>query len=242
MSLISILRLEKKFYINKKPIYLFKNLNLSIYEKEFLVILGPNGVGKTTLLNIIAGLEEPTNGKVVINKKELQKNMGIIFQEFSLFPWKTVIKNVLVGLEIKGINKKKANNLALKYLKLLNLLKFKNEYPYKLSAGMKQKVAVARALTVDPKILLMDEPFANLDVHTKKILQEEIIKLWKKKKKTVIYVTHDIEEALLMATRIVLLGKKGVIKKIIKIKDNSHRNLSSDYFYKINQEIKRRLI
>ena len=143
--------------------------------------------------------------------------------------------NILIGPIIKNINRNKSKKLALFYLNYFNLLKFKGEYPFKLSAGMKQKVCLIRALIINPDILLMDEPLTNLDIASKKLLQNEIIKLWKKTRKTIIYVTHDVDEALVMATRIVLFDKLGNIKKIIKIKEN---NLKSKYYFsKLKNEI-----
>jgi NitT/TauT family transport system ATP-binding protein len=233
--LISISNLEKKFSVNNKDIFVFKKLNLNIYKGEFFVILGPNGCGKTTFLDIIAGLTNYNKGKIIFNNDLQRKNMGVVFQESSIYPWKTILDNILIGPIIKDINRNKSKKLALFYLNYFNLLKFKGEYPFKLSAGMKQKVCLIRALIINPNILLMDEPLTNLDITSKKLLQNEIIKLWRKTRKTIIYVTHDVDEALVMATRIVLFDKLGSIKKIIKIKENNLKN--KYYFSKLKNEI-----
>ncbi len=240
MSLISIINLKKEFKTENKIIKVFDDLSLEIQEKEFLVILGPNGCGKTILLNMIAGFEKYTKGQILVKGNQISqpsKEIGFVFQELSLFPWKTVSKNVLFGLEVNKV--KNAEEIATKYIDILGLSEFKHTYPNHLSTGIKQKVAIARTLTLDPDILLMDEPFSNLDVTTKKVLQQELISLWKSTNKTIIYVTHNVDEAIAIATRIVLLNNDGCIKKIINIKHHHPKDLSLPYFKKLKIDIEK---
>lgn len=184
-----------------------EELNINIGRGEFVVVLGANGCGKTTLLRIISGLEKPTKGNVLVSGE-----IGLIFQEPVLLPWRNVEKNIEFGLEIKNI--KERAGIVKKYIEYLGLQQFKKYYPSELSGGMKQKVVIARTLAVNPSILLMDEPFSNLDAPTKEKLAIELVEMWKKIKKTVIFVTHNIEEAIFLADRIILLG--GRPGKIIK--------------------------
>jgi NitT/TauT family transport system ATP-binding protein len=204
------------------------SLSFKVESGEFLTVIGPSGCGKTTLLYILAGLEKPTSGTVQIEGKDVsgtREDVGLVFQEVdrTLFPWRTVLGNVEFGLEVKRrssslLSKKERREIALKYIKLVGLEGFENRYSYELSGGMRQRVAIARVLTYDPRILLMDEPFANLDAQTRLILQNEIIRLWMLTKKTIIFVTHDIEEAIFLGGRVlVLTARPGAVKDIFSI-------------------------
>ncbi len=197
------------------------SVNLTINKGEFICLLGPSGCGKSTLINILAGLLEPSSGEIYFDNKssnEIGKERAMVFQEGALFPWLTVIENVEFGMIIKGINKKEAREKAMDYLKMVHLKKFANSYIHELSGGMKQRVSIARALTLDSELLLMDEPFSALDSQTKTILQQEVQKIWYDTGKTIVFVTHNIEEAVLLADRVIVMGTNpGHIKKEFKI-------------------------
>lgn len=196
-------------------------VNLNINKGEFICLLGPSGCGKSTLINILAGLLEPSSGEIYFDNKsskEIGKERAMVFQEGALFPWLTVIENVEFGMIIKGLNKKEAREKAMDYLKMVHLTKFANSYIHELSGGMKQRVSIARALTLDSELLLMDEPFSALDSQTKTILQQEVQKIWYETGKTIVFVTHNIEEAVLLADRVIVMGTNpGHIKKEFKI-------------------------
>ena len=197
------------------------SVNLTINKGEFICLLGPSGCGKSTLINILAGLLEPSSGEIYFDNKssnEIGKERAMVFQEGALFPWLTVIENVEFGMIIKGINKKEAREKAMDYLKMVHLKKFANSYIHELSGGMKQRVSIARALTLDSELLLMDEPFSALDSQTKTILQQEVQKIWYDTGKTIVFVTHNIEEAVLLADRVIVMDTNpGHIKKEFKI-------------------------
>lgn len=183
--------------------------------------MGPSGCGKSTFLEIVAGLIKPTSGSVFIDGRQIKgpdRNRGIVFQGYALFPWRTVIGNIAYGLEEKGVPVKEREKICRKYISLVGLSGFDNHYPFQLSGGMKQRVAIARALAYDPDILLMDEPFASLDAQTREILQGEILNIWDKTRKTVIFVTHNIEEAVFLADRIAIMSARpGIIRKIVDV-------------------------
>ena len=194
------------------------NINFEVEEDELICIVGPSGCGKTTLLRIIIGLEQPTAGSVLIKDNPLEQSisdLGFVFQEPALFPWRSALGNVKFPLEIKGIEKEKREEIARKYLKLVGLEGFEDSYPFELSGGMKQRAALARVLAKDPEILLMDEPFASVDAQTSNKLQEELVDLWQKTKKTIIFITHSIDEAVYLSDKILVLSKgPSVIKKV----------------------------
>jgi len=197
------------------------NVNLEIYNQEFVCIIGPSGCGKTTLLRIIAGLDIPTSGKVSLDNLTITgpgPKRGMVFQEYSLFPWRTIIDNVTFGLEIWGTKRKEARIIAKKYLELVGLSKFANSYPFELSGGMKQRVAIARALINEPVVLLMDEPFGAVDAQTRNKLQLELLNIWERDKKTVLFITHSVDEAVFLADRVIVFtARPGRIKEIINI-------------------------
>lgn len=229
--MIKIINLYKNF----GKLKVLKKINLEIEDGKFTLILGPNGCGKTTLLRIIAGLENPTKGKVLVDKK-----IGFIFQEPILFPWRSVKKNIEFGLEIKNVKNRK--EIIDRYIELLKLKEFERYYPNELSAGMKQKVSIARTLVTDPSILLMDEPFSMLDALTRKKMQKELIKIWYKNKKTIIFVTHDIEEAIFLADKIFLLSNRPAeLMKKFEIKIERNKREYNKKLYKIKENIQRLL-
>ena len=208
-----------------------ENLSLDIHEGEILSIVGPSGCGKSTLLNILAGFEAPTQGEVIIHGP--QHVPAMVFQEHALFPWRTVLDNVAFGPEMRGISRAERYERALQYIEMVGLSTFTRRYPYELSGGMKQRVALARALINDPEILLMDEPFAALDAQTKLILQQEFLRILEVARKTVIYVTHAIDEAVGMGNRVVIFTRRpGRVKEIVPIPLGHSRSESDVYTYR----------
>ncbi len=210
MYQLQLNNISKTFKRNSKKLLVLDNINLNVKKSEFIAIVGPSGCGKTTLLRIIMGLEHPSKGSIKLddkNIKEAGSALGMVFQEFSLFGWRTVLENVTFGLEMKKLKKEEQMKIAEEYIRLVVLDDFKEHYPCELSGGMKQRVAVARALATNPEVLLMDEPFGALDAQTRNTLQTELIKIWNKTRKTVIFITHNIEEAIFLAQRIVILSK-----------------------------------
>ncbi|MBC8059118.1 MAG: ABC transporter ATP-binding protein [Clostridiaceae bacterium] len=208
MSII-VKDVSKEFISKHKKTSTLENFNLEIKKGEFVCLLGPSGCGKSTLLNIIAGLEKATKGVVILNGNEIKgagPDRTVMFQEAALFPWLKVIDNVEFGMKMAGISKEVRREKALYYLKMVHLSKFQNSYVYELSGGMKQRVALARALSLDSEVLLMDEPFAALDSQTKMILQLELQRIWVETQKTIIFVTHNAEEAVYLANRVVVMA------------------------------------
>ena len=184
-------------------------------------MVGPSGCGKSTLLNIIAGLDTPTSGAVYIDGKKIEgtgTERGVVFQQYALFPWLTVLKNVMFGLKLKGERDAEAKEIAMKYIKMVQLEDFVNHYPKELSGGMKQHVAIARAYAVKPEVLLMDEPFGALDAQTRTQLQTELLKTWESERKTCFFITHDVDEAIILAQRVIVMSARpGRIKDIVDI-------------------------
>ena len=183
------------------------NLSLEVGDLEFLAIIGPSGCGKSTFLRILDGLTPCDAGSIVLNGKEITgagQGRGMVFQHFNLFPWRTALENVEFGLEIQGMPRTDRRALSRHYIKLVGLSGFEQAYPYQLSGGMQQRVGLARALAVKPDILLMDEPFGSLDVQTRDVLQDELLTIWEQEQKTVIFVTHSIEEAIYLADRVIV--------------------------------------
>ena len=194
---------------DREPFVIFKNINLSVRDGEFVSIVGPSGCGKTTMLRVINGLMPLSGGEILIDGRSARAVdnellMGFVFQGASLLPWRTSLKNVLLGLEGRNHSAQDAERTARKFLELVGLSGFENHYPHELSGGMQQRVNLARALAVDPRILLMDEPFAALDAQTRSFMQMELLRIWRETKKTVIFVTHMISEAILLSDRVVV--------------------------------------
>jgi NitT/TauT family transport system ATP-binding protein len=216
-------------------------ISLEIRDQEFLCILGPSGCGKTTILRIIAGLESATSGTISINGTTITKpspRMAMIFQEYSLFPWRTVQDNVMLGLELKGMKKAEREDDTKEYLELVGLKGFELSYPYELSGGMRQRVAVARALAIDPSILLMDEPFGALDAQTRNRMQHELLHIWQKTKKTILFVTHSVDEAVFLADRVVVLSRRpGTIREIVSVPGDRPRERTGEQFVHIRRHL-----
>lgn len=212
---------SKRFISKNKETHTLNNVNLSFNKGEFICLLGPSGCGKSTLLNIIAGLEKPTEGKLFLGNEEIKgvgPDRAVMFQESALFPWLKVIDNVEFGMKVAGVPKDERREKALKYIKMVHLSKFQNSYIHELSGGMRQRIALARALTLDSEVLLMDEPFSALDSQTKSILRLQLQKIWWQTKKTIIFVTHNVEEAVLLADRVIVMAANpGRVKKEFKI-------------------------
>lgn len=196
---------------NGKKVRVLDNINTEIFDNEFVAILGPSGCGKTTLLFIIAGLEPITSGKVMLDNELIKgpsRKRGVVFQETAVFPWRKVVRNVEYGLELQRVDKKQRRKIAMKYLEMMGLQEFANSYPKELSGGMKKRLALATVYANNPEVLLMDEPFSAIDYPTKCNLQMELLKIWRQERKTTIFVTHDVEEALFLADRIFILKDK----------------------------------
>ena len=218
---VKIDNVKKIFNTRNGEMVALNGVTLDIKENEFICVVGPSGCGKSTLLNIIAGLSHPTSGKVYCDGKEVVdtgSDRGVVFQQYALFPWMTVKKNVMFGLNLKGIKGMEAEDIAMKYIKMVQLEDFANHYPKELSGGMKQRVAIARAYAVNPSVLLMDEPFGALDAQTRTQLQTELLETWEKEQKTCFFITHDVEEAIILAQKVIIMSARpGRIKEIVDI-------------------------
>ena len=218
---LKIDNVRKVFSTRNGEMVALNGVNLDIYENEFICVVGPSGCGKSTLLNIIAGLTDATSGTVYCNGKAVSgtgTDRGVVFQQYALFPWLTVKKNVMFALEMKGVKGKQAQDLAMQYLAKVDLEKFADHYPKELSGGMKQRVAIARAYAADPEVLLMDEPFGALDAQTRTQLQSELLETWERDQKTCFFITHDVDEAIILAQRVIIMSARpGRIKDIVDI-------------------------
>ena len=231
----------KKFTQEGKEFTALDNVSLEIEKGEFICLLGPSGCGKSTLLNALAGFEKINSGSVKINGKEVTApsiDNITIFQNYGLLPWRTVRKNVELGLESKKVPKSERETIAKKYIDLVGLSGFEKRHPKQLSGGQQQRVSIARGLAVDPDIIFMDEPFGALDAITRMKLQEDILKISREEKKTVIFVTHDIEEAVLLADRIVvMMADPGRIKSVVKVPLSTHRDRTGEDFLYVRDKI-----
>lgn len=214
---LEIRDVTKTFKTEEGELKALDRFNVGVKPSEFLCIIGPSGCGKSTLLRLIAGLDEPSSGAIILDGKELKgpsPDRGMVFQEYSLFPWRTVLKNVTFGLELQKMAKQERYRIAKEYIELVGLKGFENSYPYELSGGMKQRVAIARAIAPDPSILLMDEPFGSVDAQTRNALQEELLEIWQRTRKTIVFVTHSVDEAVYLADRVaVMTARPGTLIK-----------------------------
>ncbi len=238
------LRLEhisQSYIVNNQVFDAAVDVSMDVYESEFLVLLGPGRCGKTILLNMIAGLEKPVDGRILLDGEEIKgsdERIGMVFQKRALMPWKTVMENVEFGLKIKGMPKKERREIAQKYINLVGLQGFEKSYPNELSGGMKQRVSIARAYSSDPQILLMDEPFGALDAQTRYSMEEEVQRIWNQEKRTVIFVTNNIEEALYLADRIVLLSNcPAHVKAVYEVNLPRPRDTIDPEFLRLRKEI-----
>lgn len=218
---VEVQQLSLKFQTSDEPVLALDNIDLTIKQGEFISLIGPSGCGKTTLLRVLADLEKPTSGRILVNalspeQARLKQSYGYVFQAPALLPWRTVQENVVLPLEIMGYPKSRQRDLASQYLALVNLDGFEGKYPWQLSGGMQQRVSIARALSVEPQLLFMDEPFGALDEITRDHLNEQLLQLWRETSKTVVFVTHSIPEAVFLSTRIVVMSPRpGRITDII---------------------------
>ena len=233
--------ISKTFFSDKGYFTAIKDVSFDVNDGEFLVILGPGRCGKTVLLNIIAGLEQQTEGKVVYNGREwkgVNPEISMVFQKLALMPFKTVMENVELGLKFRGMSKGQRREIAQHYIELVGLKGFEKSYPTQLSGGMKQRVGIARAYAADPKLLIMDEPFGQLDAQTRYQMQEEILRIWEKEKRTVIFVTNNIEEACYLGDRIILLSDcPSTVKEVYPISIPRPRDMVSGEFLKLRTVI-----
>lgn len=233
--------ISKTFFSDKGYFTAIKDVSFDVNDGEFLVILGPGRCGKTVLLNIIAGLEQQTEGKVVYNGREwkgVNPEISMVFQKLALMPFKTVMENVELGLKFRGMSRGQRREIAQHYIELVGLKGFEKSYPTQLSGGMKQRVGIARAYAADPKLLIMDEPFGQLDAQTRYQMQEEILRIWEKEKRTVIFVTNNIEEACYLGDRIILLSDcPATVKEVYPISIPRPRDMVSGEFLKLRTVI-----
>ncbi len=242
MSILSISNLVKTFPRDKEAdLIAVENFSLEAERGEFVCILGPSGCGKTTVLRIIAGLENLTSGEIKVDGlgvTEPGPDRGMVFQEFALFPWRTVRRNIEFGLEVKGMPPEKRREVSQTYIDLVGLKGFEDSHPYELSGGMKQRVGIARALANEPAILLMDEPFGALDAQTRNQMQNELLRIWQETKKTVVFITHSVDEAVFLADRIIVMtARPGSVKDIYNIDLPRPRNRAHPKFIEMRKAI-----
>lgn len=222
MAEIAFENVSRVFQRNGEDLLTLDGINLNIRDKEFVAVVGPSGCGKTTCLRMAAGLEFPTSGSVSVAGKDVKRpgpDRAVVFQQFALFPWKTVWDNIDFGLRGKGLSAGERRDIIEFYLKLMNLTGCENAYPHQLSGGMQQRVAIARAYALDPGVLLMDEPFGALDAQTRVVMQEELVRLARVSPRTVLFITHAVEESVYLADRVVIMtSRPGRVKEIIDVK------------------------
>jgi len=244
MGQITLSNVSKAYYTSRKKDearIVLKDVNIDIEKGEFVSLIGPSGCGKTTMLNLIAGFEGPTIGEVRFNGNPIEgtsPERGVVFQEFSLLPWFSVLSNINLALECKNVPEKERSAISMKALETVGMENFADYRPNLLSGGMKQRVAIARLLAMDSEVFLMDEPFSALDEQTRAKLDNDIVRIWKEKRKTVVFVTHSIDEALLVSTRIILLSKSpGEVIKEWRLDEKLNRDPMSYDMIKIKKEI-----
>ena len=247
---LSVQRLTKSFARDGSQALVVDNFSLEVGSQEFLAVLGPSGCGKSTLLRMVDGLLAPDSGSILIDGRDVTgivggEGRGMVFQSFDLLPWRTVLGNVQLGLEALRLGPGERREIAQHYTALVGLAGFENSYPHELSGGMQQRVGLARALAIKPEILLMDEPFGALDVQTRDILQDELLKIWETERKTVVFVTHSIEEALYLADRIVVITPRPArVDRVISVpfrRPRTEEVKSAPEFVELKHEIWRAL-
>lgn len=242
--MITLENVSKRYFQEASQVSVLEDINLSIAEGEFVTIFGPNGCGKSTLLNIACGLENTDSGSVAINNKNPEHSKtGFVFQNYneSLFPWRTALENIAFAFEIQGIQKKEGLAKAEALLKQVGLLQHKDKYLYELSGGMKQLVAICRAIAYQPDTLLMDEPFSSLDYSTTRKMEMELLELWQERKLTTLFVSHDVDEAIILADRVVILSPRPAkIRKVVEIhlpRPRTLEMLTSNEFLELRNEV-----
>ena len=217
MAYIAITNLSKTFEGSDRSVPALQDINLSLLQGEFVCLLGPSGCGKSTLLNAIAGFIQPSTGEIIVDGRQVSEpgpERGVVFQEYAIFPWMTVSRNIAFGLEIKGASAVEIRERVDVLLQTLGLAEFRDRFPKDLSGGMRQRVAIARLLAIDSPVMLMDEPFGALDALTRRTLQDELLRIWRESGKTILFVTHSIEESLYLGSRIVVMTyRPGTIKR-----------------------------
>jgi NitT/TauT family transport system ATP-binding protein len=238
---IAICGVAKRFAIPGGEVVALSDINLTIGKGEFVCLLGPSGCGKSTLLNAVAGFAPPTTGTITVDGRAITEpgpDRGMVFQEYALFPWMTVAQNVAFGLEIKGMKRRDIDARVAELLAMLKLSEFRDRFPKDLSGGMRQRVAIARVLALDPPVLLMDEPFGALDSLTRRSLQDELLRIWSAMKKTIIFVTHSIEESIYLADRIVVMTyRPGTIKADIAVGMPHPRDSATPQFNELKRQL-----
>lgn len=239
---VMVSNIRKVFPLRRGEIEALRGVSLHVQDGEFMGLVGPNGCGKTTLLHIIAGLEEPTQGRVeFIGARSQPPHISVVWQDFALMPWRTVESNVGFPLEVRKMAQAASRRIIDYCLQLLKIRNFEKLYPEQLSGGMKQRAGIARALAHDPELILMDEPFANIDAQMKFLMQQELLQLWEKDRKTVLYVTHHLEEAVLLCDQIaVMSARPGQIRRVIDVdlaRPRTLKTMSSPRFAEVLQEI-----
>jgi len=243
---IEVRNVTYEYQVDKGRVLAIKDINFSVRQSEFLCLLGPSGCGKTTILNILAGLLQPTAGEIRIGRIPLNgsgQNRGVVFQDFAqLFPWRTARYNVEFGLEMRRVDKMTREKTALEFLRLVGLEKFADVYPHQLSGGMQQRVAIARSLAYNPQVLLMDEPFAALDAMTRDDMQQLLTDVWQKTKKTIVYITHNVSEAVFLGDKVIVLNAHpGTVKAEVALDLPRPRDPLSESFVAKQREIMRLL-
>lgn len=244
MEKLTVRRLNKTFVTDKHvTVPAIQDMEFTIHDGEFVCFVGPSGCGKTTMLRILAGLEEPTSGEISWNGTQEEKKIGFVFQSHSLLPWRTVYGNIAFGLEIQKRDDKEIAEKVTGLIALMNLKGFEGTYPKELSGGMQKRVAIARALAIDPDIMLMDEPFVSLDAQTRNVLQKELLKVWEETNNTIIFITHNVDEAVYLADRVIILSQRPTrVKEEVHIPlprprdrtDNAFIGLRKDILEKMN--------
>ena len=244
MTMLSINDMGKVFDSKKGAVTALEDINLTVDRGELAVIVGPSGCGKSTLLNIVAGLEQSTSGEAVLEGQPITgpgADRGMVFQSYTLFPWLTVRKNVEFGLRLKGVPAAERAEIARKYINLVGLAEFENALPKELSGGMKQRVAIARVLANKPVMLLMDEPFGALDAQTRLLLQELLLDVWRQESSTILFITHDIDEAILLADNVYIMSRRpGRIKAKVPVdiaRPRDHKASLTPEFSKVKSQI-----
>jgi ABC-type nitrate/sulfonate/bicarbonate transport system ATPase subunit len=239
---VAVRNLAKSFTLNGQPLRVLHNLSLDIRRGESLAIVGPSGCGKTTLLRLLAGLEQPDHGQILIDGRPVHgvgTERAVIYQEPRLLPWLNVLENVSFGLELRGLGRSAAQERARHYLRLVGLAEFEAAWPRQLSGGMAQRVGIARALSVQPEILLLDEPLGALDAMTKMTMQEELARIWSEEGVTMIFVTHDLEEAIFLADRVLMLSSDGKLPALTTIDLPRPRDRSAPDFVAMRRNLMR---
>ncbi|MGH7279233.1 MAG: ABC transporter ATP-binding protein [Candidatus Rokuibacteriota bacterium] len=232
--MVEIQALSKRYAVDDGEIVALSSISVSVADSEFVCLLGPSGCGKSTLLKIVAGLIEPSGGSILINGREVTgpgPDRAVVFQDYALFPWMTVAENVEFGLAARSVEAARRRAVSAELLRAVDLSEFAGKYPHHLSGGMKQRVSIARALAVDPVLLLMDEPFGALDAQTRYVMQQELLRIWSAYRKTVLFVTHSIDEALYLGDRVlVMTARPGRIKEEIHVRQPRPRDIGDPEF------------